>query len=112
MKRGENLKHVVKHVDGRCYARANAVEKLDIRESEFVYITESVMKVAGEALTVQAARLVLFHGRTQKQACDDTGCRAAGLSTCLTRIREHHQRIMSAFGARMLSVETVTLAAG
>lgn len=99
--RGKNLsmdRH--KHVEGRCYARNNAAEKIGITESEFVYITEIVMKAQPGSLTTRAARLVLLEGKTQKQACTETGCSPTSLSTSLSRLRARHEGILDAYKAR------------
>jgi len=96
----------------KSYARQNDVANIDIRESEFVFITECVMKAVREAATIRAAYLVLFCGKTQRQACIEASCREGGLSTCLTRIRTHHQKILSAYGPRMrIQVENAPEAA-
>lgn len=105
--RGKNLNFARhKHVEGRCYARANAADKIDILESEFVFITETLMRASPDAASIRAARRVLMEGMTQKQACLTEDCREGTLSTCLTRIRTQHSKALAAYAARIEQPES------
>ena len=96
-----------KHVDGVSYARDNTVDKIDIRKEEFDYIVSAVMRLPLHPMnaSIRAAYLVLFLGKTQKEASEITGSSKGNISTTLTRIRTQHEALRNAYGSRFVAQE-------
>lgn len=73
---------------------------IEIRMDEFLLILK-IMRVSIDAPAVQGAYLVLFEGKTQKQAFEQSGSSAGNVCNTLAKIRKHHESIMEAYASRL-----------